>query len=385
MSYQTEILTDSPLLYYEHEESSGTTLDDSSGNDLDGSYAASGVTYAATGPLIPEDTTGVSFDGIAGRFTSASLTTTNRPTYPFVVECWAKPASATPSLGENLLRLESSDQSEQVIIKVGAGNVWQASVADSSETANITAGAITGGWQHIALRVVDATTRHLYVDGSLAGSETSTSVTWTGSVASYTLSGGWDGSSDYFAVSMSRTALYNADVTASRIDEHYALAAYDEPINEKIALRVKARMDTITTANGYKFNASVLREDPQRGQSPYDSLLVVYEGDESRDEPETQGSSTWLKPVSVVCHAVETDGASTNLRTRANRMAADVYKAVMTDEFWDDGTGAGVCLALNTFIRPPIQVPPESGGIHAVEANFDIQYRTSDTNPYIAP
>lgn len=157
-----------------------------------------------------------------------------------------------------------------------------------------------------------------------------------------------------------------------------------DPINEKIALRVVARIGTISIANGYEFDAVVQREDPQRGNSAADKLLVVIEGDESSSEPETQGSATWNKPFSVVCYAVEDDGSATNLKTRANQMAADVYRAVMIDEFWDDGSGI-VNLALNTFIRPPIQVSPDSGGIYAVMANFDVMYRTSETNPYNAP
>lgn len=387
MSYQTEILADTPTVFYMLEEASGTTASDSSGNGLNATYTGSGVTYETPGPLIPEDTDGVVLNGTTGRARLLlGLTGTNRPSYPFVIELWAKPTPSPARSSDWTLNIYAADSSAYVGLGVGNLGIWDAEIGEGAETSTMLGPVATGGWDHIVMRVLGDTERYFYVNGVLVASSTS-SVSWlgTGGVGSaFSIAVGSDGGGFYFDGSLWGVAYYNHDLTPARIAEHYALAAYDEPITEKIELRAKARIATITEANGYTFDATAQREDPQRGQSPVDKLLVVSADDESRDEPEVYGSATWLKPMTVTCYAVEADGSSTNLRARANRMASDVYKAVMTDPFWDDGTGTGTCLALNTFIRPPSSVPPPEGGVYAIQANFDIQYRTDENDPYSA-
>lgn len=387
MSYQSEIIDDSPTVYLELEEASGLTADDDSGNSLDGTYAGSGVTYRATGPLIPEDTYGVTLNGTAGTV-SVSLSGSNRPTYPFCLEAWVKPSSAGQS--DVVVQVSASDGSEIAAIRVGeapfayAGN-WVGSISTVGDSSVLDSSTAPGtAWVHLFARFVSSTERYFYIDGSVVDSSTDDDGTWSGSLtADYTLQVGSNlGINDFIAATVSRVAYYNADVSASRIETHYNLAAYDEPVTEKIALRVKARMATITEANGYRFDATAAREDYLAANSPSDKLLVVHEEEETRDEPEVYGSATWRKGLSVACYATEQDTSITNLRTRANRMASDVYKAVATDYFWDDGTGTSTNLALNTFIRPPTMAPADEGGVYCVLANFDIQYRTNEDDPY---
>ena len=252
MIYIDEVLADTPTVYYEHEEASGTTMTDASGSGLDGTYTAGGLTYERPGPLVDRVSLGVAFDGAAGRFTSATLTGANRPSYPFCIECWVRPASATPTQGKVAFGVIDHEQGDLARIEVGAGNLWSARVSGPVNTATITAGAITGGCQHIVLRVVSATERRLYVDGVLVGSEVATSVTWSGTKTSYTLHGGWDAGAAHFATTLSRSALYNADLAAARIAAHYR-AGVLSPVYQAISEALKADATLLAATAGRIF------------------------------------------------------------------------------------------------------------------------------------
>ena len=90
MSYTSTITADSPLMFWELNETSGTTAADSSGNGKTGTYAG-GYTQGST-PLITAGNA-VVFDGSSGKVTSPALSTI---TGDFSAEFWAK---VTPSAG----------------------------------------------------------------------------------------------------------------------------------------------------------------------------------------------------------------------------------------------------------------------------------------------
>lgn len=232
MSYQTTILADSPVVYYEHEEASGTTMSDAGANSLDGSYAGSGITYEVDGPLQGEDSDAITLDGATGNGSYVSLATTNRPGYPFCLEAWVKPNSATQA--DVVLLLTDTDAAEQARISVGtSGNVWRfkaenagtSDVIDSSATIDDTA------FVHLFARFVSATERYLYANGvKVAGGTGQTSITWTGTnTTNYELYiGSNEAGGSFLPGTVSRSAYYNADLTPARIREHYRIGVLSD-------------------------------------------------------------------------------------------------------------------------------------------------------------
>lgn len=74
MTFASVALGKSPLLWYRHDEPSGTTMTDSSGNSHDGTYA--NVTLGATSLLTGDTDTAVTFNGTTGSGASQGISPT---------------------------------------------------------------------------------------------------------------------------------------------------------------------------------------------------------------------------------------------------------------------------------------------------------------------
>lgn len=222
MSYQTTILADDPLLYYEHEEASVTTATDDSGNGSDGSYADSGVTYGAEGPLEGETSQGVTFDGTDGYMSLGGVIT---PAYPFCIEAWCKPISV--EAGDFIVGVwdDSGLGGAASYIAVGAGGtIWRMGADDTGGGNSVDGGGTLtlNQWQHLFVRFVSATERYLYVDSVFAvGGSGRTSREYVATSTGFYVGGSYGGSDSRPNATISRTAFYNGDVSPARIAEHY--------------------------------------------------------------------------------------------------------------------------------------------------------------------
>ena len=94
MSYSSEVLTDSPLLYWRFEETSGTSAADSSGNGKTGTYVSS-PTLGATGLI--SDGVAVGLNG-SGQYVYGPASETTTSTTQFSAEAWFKTTSSSAML-----------------------------------------------------------------------------------------------------------------------------------------------------------------------------------------------------------------------------------------------------------------------------------------------
>jgi hypothetical protein len=101
VSYEDEVLIDSPTIYLRLDESQGPTARDVIDGGINGTYPDAGVTYGQLGALLSDSTeTAVAFDGTSGITMPPSVPFAG--TAPFTVELWANQSSTRSSLGTTL-------------------------------------------------------------------------------------------------------------------------------------------------------------------------------------------------------------------------------------------------------------------------------------------
>jgi hypothetical protein len=155
--------------YWKLDEASGTTATDSSGTGNTGTYNSSGVAHTTSVPssISFTDPDAVTLDGSTGY---VSLGITNLPANDASqsISLWFK---GTPNVSpyETMLEMASAADASAVAIGFSGSNlaVW----VSGGATLVSTAAPTDGGW-HQAVYVYDGTTDSLYLDGSLADSET---------------------------------------------------------------------------------------------------------------------------------------------------------------------------------------------------------------------
>lgn len=163
MTYESEVLSDSPYLYWRLGEASGTTAADDSGNGRSGTYV-NGPTLGVTGLLTGDTDTAVQF--ISGSSTVvqrlSALGPTTIPT--FTLECII---GANISDGHLFGITDPTGTDDIELFLVGGGLLTFAFQGTSGFTA--TAGILvdTSVKHHIAA-TFDGTVLNVYVDGSVA-------------------------------------------------------------------------------------------------------------------------------------------------------------------------------------------------------------------------
>ena len=214
MSYSSEVLTDSPLLYWRFEETSGTSAADSSGNGKTGTYVSS-PTLGATGLI--SDGVAVGLNG-SGQYVYGPASETTTSTTQFSAEAWFKTTSSSAMLVGMRQIGSGSGARWRLTINSAAGKI-RGQNDDNFVTVTSTTTINDGNPHHVVL-VQDATTLRLYVDGVQEASASSTPTSASGNgqvfagsnnVSSFTL----NGTLDEFAV-------YGAALSSGRVSAHYA-------------------------------------------------------------------------------------------------------------------------------------------------------------------
>ncbi len=221
MSYQSEVLADSPVLFLTLNETVGSFAD----------LSVSGLSGAANGALTRGTATGhaglgagVTFGGVGTVFVSVADTPILDLTGDFTYECWLIYQTFAAS---QYLMSKGQDASGTT---AGYGMYLSTTPSVSVDRVNLTAGyrpgtgPASGAWHHLVVtRIVNQWTQ--YVDGSQTN---------TGSVAqsvdatardfcigaTYT-SGGQGGSPCNATTSMSNVAVYSAGLSAARVAAHF--------------------------------------------------------------------------------------------------------------------------------------------------------------------
>lgn len=107
-----------------------------------------------------------------------------------------------------------------------------------------------------------------------------------------------------------------------------------EPVIELCAVAIKTQLATITVANGYLTEvAEVIRPTRMGGYTPKDKQIVMFQGDRHPPEDgEVEGKSEWVQEFVLSLGLMPTESDTTAADTFVNRFAADVEKALKTNE-----------------------------------------------------
>lgn len=127
--YEDQIVASSPILYWKFAEASGTTAEDSSGNNRDGTYSGSPSLNQSPIPRGITDNGSVTFDGTNDYVTIADDAAFD--VAAFTLECWARTTASgsyrnlltrddNSTNRQFLLRQTSADQLELVLFFTGA-------------------------------------------------------------------------------------------------------------------------------------------------------------------------------------------------------------------------------------------------------------------------
>lgn len=212
MSYSSEVLADSPLVYLTLDDSSGTTAVDSSGN---GRNMTSANCTLAQATLMPNGTSSYDFNGTSSQISLADAAW-QRPT-AMTVEAWIRPDSTTSF--------------KAIAAKDGAGSGWAFYVLSGKLSLYCNGGANTGvatlstGTTYHVAATFDSGTVKLYINGALDQTFTSKTLTQTsgtsllvgvstGSNGGATRTFWFDGREDEFAY-------YGTALSGARILAHY--------------------------------------------------------------------------------------------------------------------------------------------------------------------
>jgi hypothetical protein len=169
--YSTEVLADSPSLYWRLGESVGTTAADASGNARTGTYGSS-VTLNQTGAISGDANTAV----LIGNDSNGVISTTYNPFVngaSITVECWAKRASAT--VRDCIFASSGANAVQLTINSVGGDVMFDANSSAGSSATWTAALPLTGTFYHVALTFNESTdTAELFINGVSQGTKSVT-------------------------------------------------------------------------------------------------------------------------------------------------------------------------------------------------------------------
>jgi len=220
VTYQSEVLADSPLVYLRMGEASGTTMVDASGNGRSGAYTGS-PTLGATGLLTGDSDTAVNFTTtnqygvvaygswmIASAITIEAIIKTSSTTgiHSIAERDWGGPRAFQFRIDTNKLQF--------ITIGGGAGVVISASPGDVAD----------GATHHVAA-TYDGTSIKLYVDGALVTTTSAVgAVSTQASPLSVAANGSGGGASQQFLGVIDEVSYYGTALPGTRIAAHAAAA-----------------------------------------------------------------------------------------------------------------------------------------------------------------
>lgn len=230
MTYQSEVLADSPVLYWKFDEPAGTAnVADSSGNGWAGLVQGSQTDASGTVPLVAGSASSATCSDANGVGFIASNAGGMASPGQFTVELWFKTV-ATVATGDTLAaRYQATGTATDWWIFFSSGKVNARNVS-AGNTQALSAVALNDGAVHHLVMVQRATTLDLWVDGALSQSVASTATADVASPTKLLTAGGAYGASANAAnCAIDEFAFYAGALTPARIQAHYTAGTSTAP------------------------------------------------------------------------------------------------------------------------------------------------------------
>lgn len=220
--YKSEVLGDSPFLYWKLDETNGTAIaDSSSGTSRPGTLLAQTYALGQAGALAETPNRAIDFTvaSITSNASSTGLAT-------FSVEAWVKTTSTSGGrilgFGNGSGQNASSTVDRQLYL--GSGGKVLFGIGSAKTTLASTRAINDNAWHHVVGTYVSGTNgMKLYVDGVLQGQTRATTVLTSGfwRAGAEGMSGWASNPSQYFDGTMDELAVYSDVLTPAEVQAHY--------------------------------------------------------------------------------------------------------------------------------------------------------------------
>jgi hypothetical protein len=217
MAYSDEVLADSPWLYWRLGEPSGSTAQDATANNRDGTIT--GGTLGVTGAIADGDTAYAVADN-----TDSVISAANFPSGVFTFEVWVRP-TATPASGDVCVMASSVGGGGGSGIDIAMNSsrelyafIWNGSSQQFTDT---TPALALNTWAHVVV-VGNNTTLKIYVDAVEGGTVNTVAPTDSRPVLLGGVTGSIGGSSSF---QVDEAAVYTTALSTTRISAHFAAAS----------------------------------------------------------------------------------------------------------------------------------------------------------------
>lgn len=222
MSYISTVLADNPQAFYALQETSGSTLTDSSGNDYNTTSLAGGYILGTIGPV--KGYTGITFNGSTGYAVLDSRVTLASPATQISAELWVSLSNLTYTDNPRILASDHTD-SDHLGIQLWLSGTGNFNGAVGYTTGYAGAGSaynfIANTWYHIVF-TYDGNQPHYYLNGTIQNTGGSTgTVTLAAGADSINIARNPKYNGDYTPATIAFVALYTTALTATQVANHY--------------------------------------------------------------------------------------------------------------------------------------------------------------------
>lgn len=216
MSYDSEVLADSPAVYFKLAEASGTTMVDSSGNGRNGTYVGT-ITYGTAGPT-SDGATAISINGGYGTFGTTGLPSGSSS---YTLEGWGRPVTTGGPRGIVGIGTYNASTGNANTLRLATGGGGLKNYWWGNDYELFSGSVLTNVWTHYAA-TWNGTTQEMFVNGVSIGSRTPSAPSVV--LNAPTVGLGWTGNSEYWDGRLARVAVYTTALSSTRIAAHYAAA-----------------------------------------------------------------------------------------------------------------------------------------------------------------
>jgi hypothetical protein len=302
-SYPNAVLANSPVAYYRMDDTTATTMADSSTNGHNGSYGTS-VTLAAGGLIASSGDTAATFPG--GTPSSAKVATVSgsAPFQPTTVtlEAWIS-ESAAPTATEDVATYGTTTGSAlSYSIRLTSANLPVAVVTTSSGTIQATGTtALSTGIGYDVVAKYDGSNVYLYVDGELQTTTATSGAIVYGTTNALSIGGTTGSGRNGFAGTIDEVAVYGSALSTAQIQSHWNAAAAEvtDPYAAAIMTDAPKAYYRLDESGPAMYDATTNRLNGSYGSAITKRVpsLVQVEGDPAASFPGGTSSSSTMATV----------------------------------------------------------------------------------------
>jgi len=219
-AYGAAVYNNDPLLYWRLNDTTGTAAADSGQQGNPGTFSGGSPTKGVTGAISGTSNAAVNFNSQA--IVSSDTKFTNPTTYS--LETWFNTTTTTGGkligFGDKQTGL-SSNYDRHIYMQDDGRLVF--GVYTGQTNVITTANPYNDGSWHYVVATQSSDGMKLYVDGALVGTNPQTAAQ---SYSGYWRIGGdqtWGSTSPYFTGTLDEVAVYNTELTAAQVSDHYAI------------------------------------------------------------------------------------------------------------------------------------------------------------------